>query len=206
VEESLRLMAVERDVGCVQVEHDLGRRAAVRLQKQVAQQPVQTLGRVTDLVIATGAANQLQTVQRALAGQRFIQIALATEHRQQRIRAQLLMIVEVLVTQRQPVDALRQHLGQMVLDQQRRPAVAEAARQSPQQVDLAVHLAQKQSPAVGRHLEGGKPRFHAARKMGCKCERFLVTLCHKKGRLRTATTTSRQRCYAIKRRPFQVLF
>ncbi len=79
---------------------------------EIRQQPVDGLGRVADLVIAQAAAGQFQPVQRALAGQRLIQFALAAEQPQQRIRAQLLVIVQVLVAQRQPVDALRQHLRQ----------------------------------------------------------------------------------------------
>ena len=106
VEEALRLMAVERDVGRVQIEHDLLRPVGVRLNKQVDQQPVQNFARVADLVIATGAANQFPPVQRALAGQRLVQGALAAEQSQQRIRAQLLMIAEIFIAQRQPVDAL----------------------------------------------------------------------------------------------------
>ena len=42
--------------------------------------------------------------------------------------AQLLMVVQVFVTQRQPVDALPQHLTQLVLHQQRRAAAGAAAR------------------------------------------------------------------------------
>jgi len=122
-------MAVERDVGRVQIEHDLGGRRGVRLQKQVAQQAVQRLGRAADLVVAGAAAGQFQPVQRALARQRLIQIALAAEHRQQRIAAQLLVIVDIFIAQRQPVDALRQHLGKLVLDQQRRADIAEAVCQ-----------------------------------------------------------------------------
>ena len=61
-------------------------------------------------MIATAAAHQFQPVQCALAGQRLIQLALAAEQRQQRIRAQLLMIAKILVAQRQTEDALRQHL------------------------------------------------------------------------------------------------
>ena len=36
--------------------------------------------------------------------------------------------------------------------------------------------------AIAGHLAGGKTCLHTARKMGCKCERSLVTLCHQKGR------------------------
>jgi hypothetical protein len=57
------------------------------------------------------------------------------------------VIVQVFVAQRQPVDALRQHLGQLMLDQQRHAVVAKAARQTAQRVDPAIHFAQQQSPA-----------------------------------------------------------
>ena len=130
MEEALRLMAVKRDVGGVQIEHDLGGRRGVRLDEKIRQQPVQRFSRVTDLVIADGLAGQLQPVRRALAGQRLIQIPLARSALQQR-------------------------------------------------------------PAVAEDLAGGKPSFHAARKVGCKCEHFLFTLCHQKGRLSSATTTCR---------------
>ena len=40
VEEALRLMAVERDVGRIQIKHDLFRRRSVRLQIEIDQQPV----------------------------------------------------------------------------------------------------------------------------------------------------------------------
>ncbi len=135
---------------------------------KIRQQTVDRLGRVADLVIALAAAGQLQPVQRALARQRLIQLPLAAEQSQQRIGAQLLVIVEVLVAQRQPVDALRQHLRQPVLDQQRRPAIDETARQTAQQVDLAVGLAQQQRSAVTRYLAGCELGLHTARKMGCK--------------------------------------
>jgi len=99
-------------------------------------------------VIAGRAPGQLQTVQSALARQRLLQLPLATEHPHQRIRAQLLVIVQVLIAQRQPVDALRQHLWQLVLDQQRHAPVLETARQTLHQVDLAFHFPQQQGPAV----------------------------------------------------------
>jgi hypothetical protein len=205
VEEALRLMAVERDVGRVQVEHDLAGRCGGRLEVELRQQSVDGLGRVRDLVIAGVAARQFEPVQRALAGQRLVHFALAAEQRKQRIGAQLLVIVEVFVAQRQPEEALSQHLRQLVLDQQGRAAIAEAARQPPQKVDPAIHFAQQQSPAVARNLARGEPGFHTARKMRCKRERFLITLCHQKGRLSSAITTCSQRSYAMKQRPFQVL-
>ena len=179
-------MAVERDVGRVQVQHDFGGRRGVRLDVEVSEQPVDGFGRVADLVIASCASHQLQPVQRAFAGQRRFQFPLAAEQSQQRIRAQLLVVVQVLVAQRQPVDALRQHLPDRVLHLLLIAPVTEAGGQTPQQVDLAIHLTQQQSPTVRGDLTGGEASFHTTRKMSCKCERFLVTLCHQKGRLRTA--------------------
>ena len=87
VEEALRLMAVKRDIGGVQIEHDLARRRGVRLNEKIRQQPIQGLGGVSDLVIAGGLAGQFQPVQRALAGQSLIQIPLARQQGQQRIAA-----------------------------------------------------------------------------------------------------------------------
>jgi hypothetical protein len=81
-------------------------------------------------VITTGAPNQFQPVQRALAGQRLLQIAPSAEQRQQRIAAQLLMVVEVFIAQRQSIDALRLHLRQRVLDQRARAAVGKTLAQT----------------------------------------------------------------------------
>jgi hypothetical protein len=51
------------------------------------------------------------------------------------------MIVDVLIAQRQPLDALREHLYQRVLDQQGRTAVGETGRHAAEQVHLAIGLA-----------------------------------------------------------------
>jgi hypothetical protein len=111
-------------------------------------------------VITAAAAGQLQPVQRALAGQRFFQLALAAEQPQQRVGAQLLMIVEILVAQRQPVDALREHLGNPVLDPFRVAPVPEAGGQPVQQADTPAGLAQQQRPTVARYLTGREPRLY----------------------------------------------
>jgi hypothetical protein len=56
----------------------------------------------------------------------------------------LLVIVQVFIAQRQPVNALRQHFFQAVFDPFRLPVVAEASCCAPQQADLAIGLAQQQ--------------------------------------------------------------
>jgi len=153
----------------------------VRLDEKIREQRVDLLRRVVDLVIPLRAAGQLQPVQRAFTGQRSFGLALAAHQGHQRIVPQLLVVVEVFIAQRQTVDALRQHLAQTVLDPVLPPPVGETGRHTLQQTDLAVHLAQQQRAAVARHLPRGEARLHTARKMRCKLEDFLVTLCHGKG-------------------------
>ena len=68
-----------------------------------------------DLLVAVRRCAQFQPIQRALARQRLVQVALARQNPQQRIVPQLLMIVQILVAQRQAVDPLRHHLRHRVL-------------------------------------------------------------------------------------------
>ena len=200
-------MAVERDVGRIQIEHDLVRSACgVRLDEHVHQQRVDLLRRVVDLVIALAAAGKFQPVQRALARQGCFQLAPARQHPHQRIVAQLLMIVEVLIAQRQPVDALRQHLRKLVLDKHRRAPVGETRRHPLQQTDLAIGLPQQQRTAIARHLPGCETGLYPARKMCCKREDFLITLCHEKGRPFLGHNTLRQRSYDTEKTAFPVIF
>ena len=71
VEEPALLMAVQRIVRGVEVEDDLLRGAAVRVEEQIDEQRLDRGAVVADLVITRRLrAAQLQPVQRALAGQR----------------------------------------------------------------------------------------------------------------------------------------
>src|SRR5580658_332013 len=60
-----------------------------------------------------------------------------------RIVPQLLAIVEVFVSQRQPVDPLREHLQKRVLRPLRIPAVEKTIRQPRQQIQATVGLARQ---------------------------------------------------------------
>jgi len=150
----------------------------VGLDIKIAQQPVDRLRRVADLVIALAAAHQLQPVQRTLPGQRLFQLALAAEQSQHSIATQLPVVVEVFIAQRQPVDALRKHLCQRVLHLFLLALVLEARRQPTQQANLPIRLPQQKRPAIAGDSTSREPSFHAARKMCCNRERFLDTLCH----------------------------
>jgi hypothetical protein len=86
-------MAVQRIVGGVEVEHDLSRRLAMRIEEHVDEHVLQCLGIAADLVIAGAslAGGVLQPVHRALARQRRRVLALGleavAEQRQHRIEA-----------------------------------------------------------------------------------------------------------------------
>jgi len=78
-----------------------------------------------------------------------LEIALPSQHSQERILPQLLVIVQIFIAQRQPLNALRQHLFQTVFDPFGLSVVGEATRHAPQQADPAIGLAQQQCTTLG---------------------------------------------------------
>lgn len=146
MQETPLLMTMQRNVGRVQIEHDPRRCLGIGFQQQIHQQTIDRFLRVADLVSARASrirARQLHPVQRALAGQRRVQIALARQHAQQRIVTQRLVVVQILVSQRQTVDALGYHLGQRVLHPRRIAAVQKTTGEPAPQPEAVVHLAQQ---------------------------------------------------------------
>jgi hypothetical protein len=68
----VNLHAVERDVGVVEIDRDLARRALMGLDEQIDQQRIDLRAVAIDLVIlrAMPLRRVLKTIERALAGQR----------------------------------------------------------------------------------------------------------------------------------------
>jgi len=158
MEEPAFLIAVQRVVGCVEVEHDLARRFVMRVEKQVDQQLLDRRRVVADLVIARRLARprrMLQTVQRALARQKPRRLGgaleLAEQHAQNRIAAKLIVVVEVLIAQRQAEDALRNQSRERVDGHERIAAVDKASRKPIRQPDRLVRLAKQQRSGVRRN-------------------------------------------------------
>jgi hypothetical protein len=86
----------------------------VRVEEQIDEQPLDRRAVVDDLVIArplARARRMLQPVQCALARQRrgliAIALELAQKHAKNRIAAQVVVVVEILITERQAEHALR---------------------------------------------------------------------------------------------------
>jgi hypothetical protein len=102
VEEAALLAAVERIVGGIEVEDDLLRRRWMSLQEQGDEQAFDCPRVMADPMVAVGhrGGGMLQSVQRALAGQRRAipapRLELADQGRQHRIMAQLVMVDQVL--------------------------------------------------------------------------------------------------------------
>jgi len=111
VEETALLVAVQRIVGGIQIENDLLGRFPERFQEQFDEECFDPASFVADLVVACrfGLA-QFQPVERRLARHRRTILAtgakLAGQNRHHRIVAQFVVVVEVLVAQRNPEHTL----------------------------------------------------------------------------------------------------
>ena len=168
VEKAPLLMAVHGVVGGVQVEDDTAGRAIVRLDKQIDEKIGQSRGVMGDLVIAriAGGRRLLQPVQRGLARQNRTVGALGLEPLRQkpqdRIMAQLVVVVDVLVAQGQADNALA-HQGAQRMDQLiRRPAVVKACGNPLEQSKGPVGLAQQQAAGIRRNRAAVKPGHDTA--------------------------------------------
>ncbi len=74
------------------------------------------------------------------------------------------MIIQILVTQRQPVNTLRHQFAHLMLDALLRTMIGETVSKPFQYSGPALHLAQQQSPAVGRDLAAVEPPYYFPRK------------------------------------------
>ena len=111
VEVAALLLAVERIIGGVEVDHDADRRLAMGVEKDVDKQPLDRRAVVIELVVPVLAdlVGMLQPVQRRLAGEPAT--GLVEHGRERRIVAQLIVIDQVLVAEREAEDALAQQVG-----------------------------------------------------------------------------------------------
>ena len=74
---------------------------------------------------------------------------LAGQHRHHRVLAQLVVVVEILITQRQPEHALRDQIQQRVLDLLGAAVVGEASGEPLHDPSPLFHLLQQQRSPVG---------------------------------------------------------
>ena len=184
VEETPLLTAVHRVVGGVDVQNDPTRRPPLRPKEALHQQPVDRLGPVGDLVVARVPITRktLQAVQRALARKGRAPLAprgrkLAREDLEHRVKAQPLVVVEVLMAKRQGVHPLVQQRPQLMLHPPRVPAVLKAGGQAGDELHAPLGLAQQESARIrGDRPAVGSGR-HVAATQALKLHPFWDTLC-----------------------------
>jgi len=126
-----------------------------------------------DLVIARRLRPaQLKPVQRALARHRRAIRAprreLAGQHRHRGVMAQMLMVVEVLVSERDSEHALADERRHVVLDQVRPARIHEAACKAPNQADDAVGRPEQKRAGIGGDRPAVETRLHPTALNGCK--------------------------------------
>jgi hypothetical protein len=152
------------------------------LQKQVDKQPLDGASVIADLVIAGRLlAAQFQSVEPRFAGQRRAIRAfgrqLAAEHRHHRVVAQLVVIDQVLVAQRDTEYPLPDQARHRVFDQIRHPIIGETTGKTLNQSDLLVGGAEQHRARIGRHLAAVERGHHFVSFDGCKAEQIRATLC-----------------------------
>ena len=115
VEVAALLLAVQRIVGRIEVDHDPDRRLAMSLHEDVDEQTLDGARVVVELVVPVKAdlACMLQPVQRRLAGEHAARLV---EHGGERgIKAQRVVVDQVLIAEPEAEDALAQQIGDRCL-------------------------------------------------------------------------------------------
>ena len=186
VEEAPFLRAVQGIVGGVEIEDDFLRRALVRLEEEIDEQRFDGGGIVADLVIARRLRlGALQPVQRRFARHRRAVLAprrkLAGEHAEHRIVAQMVVVVQILVAQREGVHALPDQSRHRMLDQIGPARVGKAGGEAADQPQGAVRLPQQQ----GARVRGDRAAIETGHNFvaldGCEIEKVRATLCSHRG-------------------------
>jgi hypothetical protein len=159
----------------------------VGIEEDIHQQRFQARRIVIDLVILLGVALRrvLQPVERALAGHRrtvrTLGLELAGQHREHRIMTQFVMIVEVLIAQRQAEHPLADQGLDAVLEQPRIATGGETGGDPPDQPEAAIQLPQKQPSRIRCDHSAIEPGHHLPALNGFKFEQRRGTLCLHRG-------------------------
>jgi hypothetical protein len=153
VEEAALLMPVQRVIRGVEVENDLLGRRRVRLEEQVDEQPFDRRAVMADLVVARRLGRcVLEPVQSALAGKRRAILTpggeLASEGREHRVEAELIMVDHILIPKGDAEHPLRHHGLDRVLDLRLGAAIGKTGREPSHQADRPIGRAEKQPAGI----------------------------------------------------------
>jgi len=186
VEEPTFLVPVQRIVGGINIKDDLLRWSLMRLQKNRHEQALDG-GRIMGyLVIARrGLAAQFKTVEGRLPRHRGAvrpaRFQLAGQHRHHRVATQIIVIVDVLVAQRNPEHPLT-HQGRNAMFDQVLPAIiVETPGQPIDQSNHPIRRPQQQSSGIRRDRSPIKTTHNFAASDRSKVKPFCATLCRHRG-------------------------
>jgi len=167
VEEAAELIAVDRVVGCVEVQHDLLRWHGVGLKEQLDEEPFDSSCAADDLLVPAilvgPDGGQFEPIEGALAGQGLALVAfpepvlaggifLSHDGCQQGIVPQVIVVVEVFVAQGQGIDSLGYEMFKGVLDELGVTMIGKASGELPNDTGEFLGLAEQQAAAVGRDV------------------------------------------------------
>jgi hypothetical protein len=173
-------------VGGVEIEDDLRRRRLVRLRKKRHEQVLDGSRIMRDPVIARRRlAAQLKTIEGRLprhrCAVRSARFQLAGQHRHHRIATKVVVIVEVLVTQRNPEHPLTNQGRNAMFDQFLPAIIIETPGKPINQPDYPIRRRQQQGSGVRRDRSPIKTTHNFAASNGSKFKPFRVTLCLHRG-------------------------
>jgi len=189
VEVPALLRAVQQVAHRIQIDHHFA-----RVPGQAARpHPQETLLDLVRIVRQPMTARllvvgQLQSVERGRGGQRHAamlrqktilpeRIAFVAGGGQQRVQAETVVIVEVFITQRQPIEPLGQQLLERVIDKTLIAGIDKASRQRAGQTQAVINLAQEQDAAVAGERAAGKIGHDLTRTQVLKEHGLVTTVC-----------------------------
>ena len=163
-----------------------------------------------DLVVAARRQRRvLEPVQRALAGERgavfALGLELAGERRQHRVVAQLIVVDQVLVAERDAEHPLRHHRRDRVLDLRLGAVVDETGREPPDQTDRPIGRAEQQPAGVRGVVPAIERGHHLAALDHFITEQVAATLCRHRGAPLRQLKSLWQKSYARFRAPMHLL-
>lgn len=152
MEEASLLLAVQRVVGGIKVQHQLFGRALEAGDELIDQHLMQPprRGPIGPL---------LQSAQRGGAGNLAVH---ANSRLHGHVTAQSTVVVEVFPAQRQAVHPLAQHVAHVMRDQQRIARIGDAARRRIHQAQLAIELAKQHDATIAGHAAAVEAPLHHA--------------------------------------------
>jgi hypothetical protein len=177
---------MQRVVGGVEVENDLFGHRLVRLEEELDEQALDRCRVMVDLVVAARCRRRvLEPVQGALASERRPVLApgleLAGEGREHPVVPQLVMVDDVLISQRNAEHPLGHHRRNAVLDLGLDPTVIEAAGEPSHQTDRPIGGAEQQRPGVRGGIPAVEGGDHLTALDDFITEQVSATLCRHRG-------------------------